>query len=573
MFPLSEFEGTTGSEVSVSFTLWKFGKPTLSKELPLNLMARSEAAVVSLGTVKTFYGLQNEFLNEWWKVDCTKSDMQVCPPLSNAMTLFKGKITASTLTKLPKGSIGYFHSGSPTIKENNQQVYILSSVRANGHGNALVNSSTGHGPLLKAFAAFFVRRSVLLPPSMMWKVGHINIRKPSADAMNTDFVTWSTNCSVFACFNSKSLQASMRKVGFENSVYHIYNEFFFLSREEMKELAEEANFKPLLFDLESHGKDERFMYRFLEEKKAVLFPESLKVLEKAKELWKASFSQRMKTPTIEIPKTGKLDLQLSCWDAGYYQIRALLKSASNPELDKRMQDLKSAVNNLQRRLWNGIFTFKFLSNGLQSILCHPLTKEYVKLFENLEKQRKTKKNITDSKFFSRSQDDGLSLQLKKLAIGVDQWERISISGVGDCGHVALSLSLVRSGQHLMSIRPGDWIENNDEFNDVLSNCKEDEITALEMIAIIVEKGKWTGLDFFRIASKVIRKTIYVLNSKSLASFGIEYVEDEAILIASNACDATNGVHFDPLFPPLENIIPFVKPKETESKELTRGIEF
>lgn len=376
IFPLSEFKGTSGADVSVCFTLWKFGKATGSKELPLTIMSRIKDNIIPQQIIPTYYGQQSDFLNDWWKQDHKNIPLVPCVPLSNAMTIFSGK-SKSIVKDLPKGYIGYFHSGSPTMKENNQQVYILSSARANGHGCALVPIENKLC-ILKAFAAFFVRRALILPPNIMWKIGHINIRNPNINLYNQNFNTWASNCAVYSCFNSKSLQASMRHVVFDKVEYNIKNEFFFMSMNDMKKLAETHGFIQMLYDLENFG-GERFMFTFLEDSKNLLYPEAIDVLTKAKILWEQSFHLRPTIKYIEIKKgtkKEKIDAYLQCWDTGWYQVRSMLKTIDNPKIKGLMNDLTTSVVCLRNRLWYGIIEFNFLPKQILSVIPTPENEVY-----------------------------------------------------------------------------------------------------------------------------------------------------------------------------------------------------
>jgi len=560
-FPMSEFRGTKGKEVSVCFTLWRFGAPTASKSLALTLMNKSKGVATLLGSVPTYYGPREDFLNMWWKEKYDKKQMVDCLPLSNAMTVDErgGK---SILRQLPKGAIGYFASGSPTIKENNQQVYILSSARGNKHGAPLVRTRVLSGPnhwsMLKAFAAFFVRRAVTPGPSLMWKVGHVVNRHPKVRFDSTEFIKWAVNCAVFACFDGKSSQAATRNVKYRNATYDMHNEFFFLSVEEMRELAKRHEFGELADDIEFHG-DERFLYKFLRDNKEELLPEARAVLEAAKKLWHSTFPLRKETQHILVKDGSQekknIPAHLECWDAGWYQIRRMLDKHNDPELDEMKDELLNAMDVLKERLWNGIFSFGFLPKQLKPILrddqgSDPLAVPFLKILQEFRGRKEKKgRSIEISDHFTPEQDDALLDQMEKMGKGRG-WSRIPVPGDGDCGPRSLSLYLVHGDQHLLRFQVSEWAKRNEKFQQLLADFPdEQELSPLQVIGRFGDQGGWVGLDFFKAASDMLERPIYLIHMHGCHTFGVErYADDDPIYVAFNAQDegGTDGNHFDPL---------------------------
>lgn len=54
-----------------------------------------------------------------------------------------------------------------------------------------------------------------------------------------DYAQWQSDCIVYSLFNSKSQQSSLRSVYYNGKDWDIYNEFFWLSRNRMLQLAEQ----------------------------------------------------------------------------------------------------------------------------------------------------------------------------------------------------------------------------------------------------------------------------------------------------------------------------------------------
>ena len=102
------------------------------------------------------------------------------------------------------------------------------------------------------------------------------------------------------------------------------NEFFWMSKQEMLDLAEEYNNDYTYED--ALNSEERFVYLKLQEIKDDLSPEAKAVLDKATDLVKSSFKYR------EMFNESHTEYQINNWDAGWYQIKALLKEFMPNEL-------------------------------------------------------------------------------------------------------------------------------------------------------------------------------------------------------------------------------------------------
>lgn len=95
------------------------------------------------------------------------------------------------------------------------------------------------------------------------------------------------------------------------------NEFFWMSRQEMLDLAEKYNNDYTYED--ALNSEERFVYLKLQEIKNDLSSEAKTVLDKATDLVRSSFKYR------ELFNESHPEYQINNWDCGFYQIKALLK--------------------------------------------------------------------------------------------------------------------------------------------------------------------------------------------------------------------------------------------------------
>lgn len=116
------------------------------------------------------------------------------------------------------------------------------------------------------------------------------------------------------------------------------NEFFWMSKSEIENLANEYNLDAIYNDARTSS--ERFVYEKLQT--ISLSPEAQAVLDKANELVRKSFKYR------ELFSDEHPEYQLDkCWDAGWYQVKALLKEYMKDDL-KEFQVLYKALADKMR---------------------------------------------------------------------------------------------------------------------------------------------------------------------------------------------------------------------------------
>ena len=155
--------------------------------------------------------------------------------------------------------------------------------------------------------------------------------------MSEKYKQFVNDCHVYSLF---SLQSSMRDVpNFDDTTFDIFNHFFFMSNEEMKDLANEWGFKEMYQDANEHYED-RFMYNKLQELE--LSNDAKDILENLRELVRKSMKYR------ELAHQEDEKFHLNTWDAGWYQIKmGILKKYMKEELKEFMTKFKAFENRLR----------------------------------------------------------------------------------------------------------------------------------------------------------------------------------------------------------------------------------
>ena len=182
--------------------------------------------------------------------------------------------------------------------QNNGATFINSNCSYNAGGSHFITESN-YEDCVSVLAA----RNLI---STNWVIDKDEYMQPNENA--PEYKQYIKDAVVYTIFgNQKSYRG-------ENG-YN--NEFFWMSKQEMLDLAEKYNNDYTYED--ALNSEERFVYLKLQEIKDDLSQEAKAVLDKATELVKSSFQYR------EMFNESHPEYQINNWDCGFYQIKALLK--------------------------------------------------------------------------------------------------------------------------------------------------------------------------------------------------------------------------------------------------------
>ena len=189
--------------------------------------------------------------------------------------------------------------------QNNGATFINSNCSYNAGGSHFITESN-YEDCVSVLAA----RNLI---STNWVIDKDEYMQPNENA--PEYKQYIKDAVVYTIFgNQKSYRG-------ENG-YN--NEFFWMSKQEMLDLAEKYNNDYTYED--ALNSEERFVYLKLQEIKDDLSLEAKAVLDKAIDLVKSSFQYR------EMFNESHPEYQINNWDCGFYQIKALLKEFMSNEL-------------------------------------------------------------------------------------------------------------------------------------------------------------------------------------------------------------------------------------------------
>lgn len=298
MFKASHFADVSDSW-GITFNIWSNGETENRNEFIHDLVEEQECEIIKTGE-KTLYNLNGlEKASDWVKESIKKIKTHDAPQLSSGL-----KVKNSGRGNWIENGLGYFTSVANNVCSNGSNVFLLSSCASIAHGSTII-----HTNFTRCTSFFSARRLI----DNTWINHNDEYMKP-----NTNHEKWSefeSDSVIFSLFESKSNQSSLRKIEYKGNVYDIKNEFFWMSKSDIMRLAED-NSNDFAYD-DARTSNERFVYTWLQGHK--LSKEAQAVLDKAIEMVKKSFKYR------ELFAEDNPNYQISNWDAGFYQLKALWK--------------------------------------------------------------------------------------------------------------------------------------------------------------------------------------------------------------------------------------------------------
>ena len=206
--------------------------------------------------------------------------------------------------------IGGFWCNSNIVEKNSQFVSLWSAMA--GYPACFSITKDTYADV----TCYYTARKLITGKYATWVNGKDEYMIPNK--YNENYHQWENDCIVYSLFNVASNQSSLRGTSYNNKQWNVINNFFFMSKDKIKELALGVTYNDAVYeDIQNYAKEERFVYNKLQ--KVNLSLDAQVVLDKANELVVDSFKYR-KYFDQERP-----EYYINTWDAGWYQIKGLLK--------------------------------------------------------------------------------------------------------------------------------------------------------------------------------------------------------------------------------------------------------
>lgn len=362
MLNAGEFDGCKDNW-GITFTIWKDSD---SKAESLIVKKNNNGCVEDVGNCKlynldgktTLFNYARETVANVEKLNA----LNLSSPLkvANAKNL-RGKLTEK--------AIGYYYSGGNNIESNLSDTYILTASSQNNYGVSIEESN-----FIRCVLAFTVHK-LIIPK---WFNSKNEYMIP--DIENKEYNQFVVDSIIYSIFNASSNQSSLRGIHFDGKEWNVINHFFWMSKQEIRDLAIENNNQEIIEDIDTYGidnrfigkpyYDERFVYNLIkqiEESEDKSFsPDAQKVLDKARDIVRKSFKHRrvmekldastLKDFGIRGNKLDGEDWHINTWDAGWYQIKGLAQLSCKEELE----EFKKLYKDLENRMRPLVYELGFL---------------------------------------------------------------------------------------------------------------------------------------------------------------------------------------------------------------------
>ena len=258
---------------------------------------------------KNIYNTDNlKSLSEWVREEIKnyRGSKVIIPHLTSAL-----KVSDKEVAKeIEQNYIGSYIGLGNNVQRNDRGVTLLSSTGV--QGNAKVSLSIINDNFNKILCGFSARK--LIEPS--WVNEKDEYLAPNEE--HVSYMLYINDCLVYSLFNNSSEQSSLRQIEYKSQLWDIKNQFFWMSKEEMTNLANNGNYPELYNDARTDS--DRYVHDLLFGEDGIynqLSDEAKDVLDSASNLVRLSFGMRRNFADDTN--------HLNSWDAGYAQLKLLWK--------------------------------------------------------------------------------------------------------------------------------------------------------------------------------------------------------------------------------------------------------
>ena len=328
----------------ISLTLWKSDNhATPITEYNMKLIDILDDGSIDVVGHHTIYN--SAFFNkasDWVREPIPRCLDMVCfPSTSNGLLIKESQIQAV------RNQLGYFHNNANSIQYNPTYVGLYSMSFASAHGLPVLKEN-----FTRCTALFTARKLI----EGNWINDKDEYLAPNED--HPDYKRFEADAIVYSLFHNSSNQTSMRKITYKGKLYDIPNEFFWMSRDRMTQLANENN-NAFMFN-DARTSKERYVYTLLNnpEISSLLTPTAKQLLDMATAMMEKTVKYR---PLFESDHPNH---HIHTWDAGYYQLKDLWKEYL-PEEFKIFRNLFKQFENELRPL---VYQLGFLRSELPTAL-------------------------------------------------------------------------------------------------------------------------------------------------------------------------------------------------------------
>ena len=275
---------------------------------------------------KIIYNTDKYTILRNWTIDRVK-DLGTfdAPQLSNSIN-----VKQIGRGKLCKNTLGFLLFNSNNVMKNNQSVSFFSSCFSGGNGFSIVKEN------FDRCIVSFASRRLITGKYANWINDKDEYLAPNES--HEEYAQFTYDSLVYSLFDNKSNQSSLRNITYKDKNWDIKNEFFWMSKQQMVELADNNEYDELYRDARNESNRYVYLKLFGEGVYDLLSADAKEVLDMATELVKKSIKMR------KLISDTNPEYHLDSWDAGYAQLKLVWKEYFKDEFDafrksyKRLED-------------------------------------------------------------------------------------------------------------------------------------------------------------------------------------------------------------------------------------------
>ena len=302
------------SDVSKSwgilFSVWNSGKSKNLNDFSVEIYDTDEEGlnIENKGT-KILYNLDNKKEASKWvreKIKGIKTTKDI-PQMTSALNIkTKGEMRGSLIPN----SLGYFYNDGNNVKSNNQNVSIFTSTFSNGNGVSITK------PNIFEVVTLFTSRRLISGHYDNWVNHQAEYLAPNEE--HSEWEQFKYDSIVYSLFDSKSNQSSLRNIDFQDKKHQIFNEFFWVPLDKMKEAIRQSSNQDLYKDIQLYGK-QRYVAELLYEQGIYdkLSDDAKYIIDEATKYVIKSIGVR------DVVDRSRPELNANSWDAGWYQLKGI----------------------------------------------------------------------------------------------------------------------------------------------------------------------------------------------------------------------------------------------------------
>ena len=308
----------------ISFSIWNNGETTDKNNFNYALIDNIDGEIKEVGK-KVVYNIDGQKTASLWaKEDVKKNKTEDAPQMTSGINYKPNK--DGCRGNLVKNALGFYYNNSNNVDKNAQNVGMFTSCFSSGTGCSILPINFD-----KCTALFSARKLI----EKNWVNSKDEYLAPNEE--HEKYQEFVNDSIVYSLFHSASNQSSLRQVEYKDKLWDIKNEFFFMSKNDIMQLANDYGFDFTFND--ANVSNERYVYTKLQG--IELSAEAKAVLDLVIDLVNASFKYR------EMFYEEHPEYQIMNWDCGWYQIKGMLKEYM-PNALKEFNELFKALGDKMR---------------------------------------------------------------------------------------------------------------------------------------------------------------------------------------------------------------------------------